>query len=152
MNSQLPVRPIDQYIARTLRRKRWVMVLRTLAAIVAALMLITALTVVLGQQFGYLDKIVHAARGFLLLVPIALIAIVLWLPSSSLRKDRGIRLLESRAPEFGGRIETYVEMRDGYSLRDSETGSLKARQAISRRQPRELSGEGKAVFSHDSFG
>lgn len=152
MHSSLPVRPIDRFISKALRRKRWVVLLRTLAAIAAALIIVTVIAVVLGQRIGYTDKIVNAARGFLLLVPLGLIVLLLLVPFAALRRDRGIRLIESRAAEFAGRIETYVEMRDGYSLRDAENSSEKARRAINRREPRELSEESKAVFGRDGFG
>ena len=83
----------------------------------ASLLLITALTVFLGQKIGYLDKMVNAARGFLLLAPIFLVVVLLVIPWMQLRRNRGIELIEGRASDFDGRIETYVELRDGYSNR-----------------------------------
>ena len=108
---------LDGYIRAILGRKRWIHVLITAAVILAAVLLITALTVFLGQKIGYLDKMVNAARAFLLLLPIFLVVVLLVLPWMELRRNRGIELIEGRAENFDGRIETYVELRDGYNNR-----------------------------------
>jgi len=45
-------------------------------------------------------------------------AVLLVWPLVQLRRNRGVDLLETSATEFDGRIETYVELRDGYSPRE----------------------------------
>ena len=109
---------LDRYINRAQRRKGLVHLLRTLAVIVLVVLAITAITVLLGGRVGYLDKIVNAARGFLILGPVFVCVVLLVWPLVQLRRNRGVDLLETPATEFDGRIETYVELRDGYSPRE----------------------------------
>ena len=109
---------LDSYINRAQRRQGFVHLLRTLTVIVLVALAITAVTVLLGGRIGYLDKIVNAARGFLLLGPLFVVVVLLILPVARLRRNRGVDLLETSATDFDGRIETYVELRDGYSPRD----------------------------------
>ena len=68
---------LDRYINRAQRRKGLVHLLRTLAVIVLVVLAITAITVLLGGRVGYLDKIVNAARGFLILGPVFVCVVLL---------------------------------------------------------------------------
>lgn len=101
----------DRYLNRFRLRLKQLLMARGAAVVAVVALLITAIAVTMAIRNGFPDSIVISSR----LILLATLTLIIWLlvvrPGRELLAD-GSREIESRTPEFGGRVETYVEMKD----------------------------------------
>ena len=108
----------DRYLGLfRLRLKQLAMARGTAAASVAALV-ITVIFVTLAIRNGFPGDIVVTGRLLLFGSIAALVWLLVVRPGRELA-DGGAEVIETRTPEFGGRVETYLEMQEtGNPLRE----------------------------------
>lgn len=98
---------LETYLGDFRRRLGAVIVARGAAFFTAAALAITLVAVYLGIRRAFDPTIVVGARTLLLLALAAIATLLVALPLRGLKKSRGIRDIEQRAPDFDGRLETY---------------------------------------------
>jgi hypothetical protein len=101
----------DRYLNLFRLRLKQLLIARGAAMVATAALLITVVAVAIAIRNGFPDDIVITARLVLVGVLAALAFWFVILPNRRLDED-GSAEIEKRTPEFGGRVETYVEMQD----------------------------------------
>ena len=105
------IRRFAEYLRQASRRERWRHVLRFVALLVVALLLVTAVGVWAGLFRGFTPFLTNTVRLTLLLVSIVLMLALLWRPLARLRRDRGASLVENADAAFNGRVHTFLDTR-----------------------------------------
>ncbi len=98
-----------EYLRQARRRERWRHVLRFVALLVVALLLITAVGVWAGLFRGFTPLLTNTIRLVLFLVSVVLMLVLLWQPLARLRRDRGASLVENADAAFDGRVHTFLD-------------------------------------------
>ncbi len=118
----------DQYLGQFRQRFRFRTIAIGVAALVFAAVLISMLTLVLGEQLAYSPLLYIPARIVLALLALGIVAGLLWLPLRAFARTDGIAELEQRVPELQGRAETYDDLHR--KRQDSPFARLLARDAM----------------------
>lgn len=118
----------DQYLSQFRQRFKFRTVAISVAALVFAAVLITLITVVLGDQLAYSPLLYIPARIILGLLVLGIVAGLLWLPLRAFARTDGISELEERVPALQGRAETYHDLQT--QRRNSPFTNLLARDAM----------------------
>jgi hypothetical protein len=118
----------DQYLTQFRQRFRLRTVAIGVAALVFTAVLISLVTLVLGEQLAYSPLLYIPARIVLGLFVLGIIAALLWLPLRAFARTDGIAELEQRVPELQGRAETYDDL--NRKQVDSPFSRLLARDAM----------------------
>lgn len=104
---------VERYVNLFRLRLKMLSSSRGAAVLSAAALLITLIAVTFAIRTGFPATVVNAARLVLLITLGALFAYTVVLPNRRVDDDRGAADdIESRAPEFAGRVKTYLGMRD----------------------------------------
>jgi hypothetical protein len=121
---------LGQFRDRLIRLTRW----RGLAAMSIAAIVITLVTVTLAIRTGFPADLMITARVLLLATLVVLFVVAIRLPGKRIETDASTDV-ERRAPEFAGRVETYVGLQDA----DNPMRDLLAEDAlkIAQRHPPE---------------
>ncbi len=101
----------DRYLSAIVSRESLRLLLAAFVRIFIVLAVITAIAVICAQVFGYTELLLNVTRMALVLSPIALLVRYFWQPLHRLRSDKGAGLLASAHPDFGDRLQTYLELR-----------------------------------------
>jgi hypothetical protein len=121
---------LEAYLRQFRQRLTALIVARGAALVALAALAITLVAVYFGIRRAFDPQIVYTART-VLVVGIAAIAIALIvLPLRALRRTRGIREIERRAPDFDGRLETYDGIAHGPAERATPFLGLLAEDAL----------------------
>lgn len=102
---------IDRYLSAFRVRLKKLTVSRGVAAMSAAAIVITLLAVTAAIRSGFPADLMIAARLFLLAVLAGLFVFLVFRPNRRHEEDCSGNV-ENRTPQFAGRIETYVGLRD----------------------------------------
>src|SRR5512134_3640535 len=98
---------LEAYLGEFRKRLQALIVARGAALLAAAALVVTLLAVYFGIRRAFDPQIVITARVLLVVVLAAIAVVLVALPLRALKKNRGIRDIEQRAPDFNGRLETY---------------------------------------------
>ena len=98
---------LEAYLGEFRKRLQALIVARGAALLAAAALVVTLLAVYFGIRRAFDPQIVYTARALLVVVLAAIAVALVALPLRALKKSRGIRDIEQRAPDFNGRLETY---------------------------------------------
>jgi hypothetical protein len=98
---------LEAYLGEFRKRLQALIVARGAALLAATALVVTLLAVYFGIRRAFDPQIVYTARALLVVVLAAIAVALVALPLRALRKSRGIRDIEQRAPDFNGRLETY---------------------------------------------
>ena len=98
---------LEAYLGEFRKRLTGLIVARGAAIMAITAFVVTIAAVYIGIRRAFDDTFIFGARVVLLLALVALAATLLILPLRTLRRSRGIRDIEQRAPDFDGRLETY---------------------------------------------
>ena len=104
---------LEAYLASFRRRLEALIVARGAALLAAVALVITLVAVYFGIRRAFDHAFVYGARTLLVLLLAAVIVALLALPLRALKRTRGIREIERRAPTFNGRLETYDGLTHG---------------------------------------
>jgi Domain of unknown function (DUF4175) len=98
---------LEAYLGEFRRRLKALIVARGAAVMAVVAVAITLIAVYIGIRRAFDPEFVYGARAVLALMLGAIIVSLLVLPLRSLKRSRGIKDIERRAPDFDGRLETY---------------------------------------------
>src|SRR5687768_6084397 len=98
---------LEAYLREFRQRLRALIMARGAALLAIAALIVTVVAVYFGFRRAFDPQIVITARVLLLLVLGGIGVGLVVLPLRALKKSRGIREIERRAPDFNGRLETY---------------------------------------------
>ncbi len=98
---------LEAYLGEFRKRLQALIVARGAALLAAAALVVTLLAVYFGIRRAFDPQIVYTARVVLIVLLAAIAVGLVALPLRALKKSRGIRDIEQRAPDFNGRLETY---------------------------------------------
>src|SRR5688572_14464018 len=98
---------LEAYLGEFRRRLKALIVARGAALLAIAALVVTLLAVYFGIRRAFDPQIVISARVLLLLLLAGIAVSLVVLPLRALKKSRGIKDIERRAPDFNGRLETY---------------------------------------------
>src|SRR5262252_863022 len=104
---------LEAYLASFRQRLQALIVARGAALLAALALVITLVAVYFGIRRAFDHAFVYGARTVLLLLLAAVVVALLALPLRALKRSRGIRDIERRAPDFNGRLETYDGLTHG---------------------------------------
>jgi len=102
---------LDQYLDAFKQRLRKLTLLQGLAATVVVLLVLSVIGAWFSTESGFAGDTVAAFRIILVLAVAAVIITRIIRPLQDLDADIS-RKVEERSPDFGGRIETYMQMRE----------------------------------------
>jgi Domain of unknown function (DUF4175) len=111
---------LEAYLGEFRRRLTSLIVARGAAAMALAAVAVTLVAVYFGIRRAFDPQFVYGARAVLVLLLGAIVIGALVLPLRTLKRSRGIRDIERRAPDFDGRLETY----DGLTHSERKTPFL----------------------------
>ena len=121
---------LEAYLASFRSRLQALIVARGAALLAALALVITLVAVYFGIRRAFDHAFVYGARTVLVLLLAAVVVALLALPLRALKRTRGIREIERRAPAFNGRLETYdgaVPDNRGGAIQFLGNGALNAR-------------------------
>ena len=121
---------LEAYLGEFRRRLKALIVARGAALLAFAALAVTLLAVYFGIRRAFDPQIVISARIVLLLVLGAIAIGLVALPLRALKRSRGIKDIERRAPDFNGRLETYDGIVHGPPERATPFLSLLAEDAL----------------------
>src|SRR5688572_1627532 len=98
---------LEAYLGEFRQRLKALIVARGAALLAIAALVVTLLAVYFGIRRAFDPQIVISARVLLLLLLAGIAVSLVVLPLRALKKSRGIKDIERRAPDFNGRLETY---------------------------------------------
>ena len=98
---------LEAYLGEFRQRLKALIVARGAAMAAVAALVVTLLAVYFGIRRAFDPQIVISARVVLLLLLAGIAVALVVLPLRALRRSRGIKDIERRAPDFNGRLETY---------------------------------------------
>ena len=98
---------LEAYLGEFRQRLKALIVARGAALLAVAALIVTLVAVYFGIRRAFDPQIVISARIVLLLSLAAIAVGLVALPLRALRRSRGIKDIERRAPDFNGRLETY---------------------------------------------
>ena len=98
---------LEAYLGEFRRRLKALIVARGAAVMAIAAVAITLIAVYIGIRRAFDPEFVYGARAVLALMLGAIVVSLLVLPLRALKRSRGIKDIERRAPDFDGRLETY---------------------------------------------
>ena len=98
---------LEAYLGEFRQRLKALIVARGAAMPAVAALVVTLLAVYFGIRRAFDPQIVISARVVLLLLLAGIAVGLVVLPLRALRRSRGIKDIERRAPDFNGRLETY---------------------------------------------
>ncbi|MDH3545463.1 MAG: hypothetical protein OEN22_00080 [Gammaproteobacteria bacterium] len=101
----------DDYIARFRRRLKSLVAIRGFALVAGAATLITIVAVAIANRTGFSSDLIIAAR-FVLFGSLAAVVYFYIIQPRRHIDEHGSQAIEARTPAFGGRVETYLDMRD----------------------------------------
>ena len=104
---------LEAYLASFRHRLQALIVSRGAAVLAALALVITLVAVYFGIRRAFDHAFVYGARTVLVLLLAAVVVALLALPLRALKRTRGIRDIERRAPDFNGRLETYDGLTHG---------------------------------------
>src|SRR5262249_51313724 len=104
---------LEAYLASFRHRLQALIVARGAASLAALALVITLVAVYFGIRRAFDHAFVYGARTVLVLLLAAVVVALLALPLRALKRTRGIREIERRAPDFNGRLETYDGLTHG---------------------------------------
>ena len=104
---------LEAYLDSFRRRLQALIVARGAALLAAVALVITLVAVYFGIRRAFDHAFVYGARTVLVLLLAAVVVALLALPLRALKRTRGIREIERRAPDFNGRLETYDGLTHG---------------------------------------
>ena len=104
---------LEAYLASFRSRLQALIVARGAALLAALALVITLVAVYFGIRRAFDHAFVYGARTVLVLLLAAVVVALLALPLRALKRTRGIREIERRAPDFNGRLETYDGLTHG---------------------------------------
>ena len=102
---------LDQYLDAFKQRLRKLTLLQGLAATVVVLLVLSVIGAWFSTESGFAGDTVAAFRIILVLAVAAVIITRIIRPLQDLDADISSKV-EERSPDFGGRIETYMQMRE----------------------------------------
>ncbi len=98
---------LEAYLGEFRQRLKALIVARGAALLAFAALIVTLAAVYFGIRRAFDPQIVISARVVLLLLLAGITVGLVALPLRALRRSRGIKDIERRAPDFNGRLETY---------------------------------------------
>ncbi len=98
---------LEAYLGEFRQRLKALIVARGAALLAFAALVVTLAAVYFGIRRAFDPQIVISARVVLLLLLAGIAIGLVALPLRALRRSRGIKDIERRAPDFNGRLETY---------------------------------------------
>src|SRR5690349_13850211 len=98
---------LEAYLGEFRKRLKALIVARGAALLAVAALVVTLVAVYFGIRRAFDPQIVISARIVLLLLLGGIAVGLVALPLRALRRSRGIKDIERRAPDFNGRLETY---------------------------------------------
>src|SRR5262245_3985549 len=98
---------LEAYLGEFRQRLKALIVARGAALLAVAALIVTLVAVYFGIRRAFDPQIVISARIVLLLLLAGIAAGLVVLPLRALKRNRGIKDIERRAPDFNGRLETY---------------------------------------------
>ena len=98
---------LEAYLGEFRQRLKALIVARGAALLAIAALVVTLVAVYFGIRRAFDPQIVIGARVVLLLLLAGIAVALVVLPLRALRRSRGIKDIERRAPDFNGRLETY---------------------------------------------
>ena len=101
---------LEAYLGEFRQRLKTLIVARGTAVLGVTALALTLVAVYVGTRRAFDPDVIIGARTVLVLALAAVVAGLLVLPLRGLRRSRGVRDIERRAPTFDGRIETYDGM------------------------------------------
>ena len=101
----------ERYLEQYRRRYKFRYLAITAGAILFAAVAVTLLTAALGDSLAYSGWLYYPARVLLAVAVLAIIAVLFIKPSRRIADADGATELESTVPEFGGRADTYLDMK-----------------------------------------
>ena len=121
---------LEAYLGEFRQRLKALIVARGAAMLAIAALVVTLVAVYFGIRRAFDPQIVISARVVLLLVLGAIGVGLVALPLRALKRSRGIKDIERRAPDFDGRLETYDGIVYGPPERATPFLSLLAEDAL----------------------
>ncbi len=122
---------LEAYLGEFRRRLKALIVARGAALLAVAALAITLIAVYFGIRRAFDPEIVISARIVLLLLLAGIAVGLVALPLRALKRTRGIKDIERRAPDFDGRLETYDGIVHGPPERATPFLGLLAEDALS---------------------
>jgi hypothetical protein len=98
---------LEAYLGEFRRRLKALIVARGAAFLAVAALVVTLIAVYFGIRRAFDPQIVISARVVLLMLLAGIGIGLVALPLRALKRSRGIKDIERRAPDFNGRLETY---------------------------------------------
>src|SRR3990170_684557 len=98
---------LEAYLGAFRKRLQALIVARGAALLAVAALVVTLLAVYFGIRRAFDPQIVYSARAVLVLLLAGIAVGLVVLPLRALKRSRGIKDIERRAPDFSGRLETY---------------------------------------------
>src|SRR6185436_12438152 len=121
---------LEAYLGEFRQRLKALIVARGAAMLAIAALVVTLVAVYFGIRRAFDPQIVISARVVLLLILGAIAVVLVALPLRALKRSRGIKDIERRAPDFDGRLETYDGIVYGPPERATPFLSLLAEDAL----------------------
>ncbi|HEX5419646.1 MAG TPA: hypothetical protein VFY39_06580, partial [Gammaproteobacteria bacterium] len=121
---------LEAYLGEFRSRLKALIVARGTAILAVAAFAVTVIAVFFGTRRAFDPGLMIAARLVLALVLGAIIAALVAYPLRRLRRSRGIKDIEQRAPDFDGRLETYAGLSEAPPERRSPFLGLLAEDAL----------------------
>ncbi|HEY3516824.1 MAG TPA: hypothetical protein VGL98_07215 [Gammaproteobacteria bacterium] len=98
---------LEAYLGEFRQRLKALIVARGAALLAVAALVVTLIAVYFGIRRAFDPQIIISARVVLLLLLAGIAVGLVVLPLRALKRSRGIKDIERRAPDFNGRLETY---------------------------------------------
>jgi len=98
---------LEAYLGAFRQRLQSLIVARGAAILTAAALAVTLIAVYIGARRAFDPQFIYGARTVLVLLLAGILISLVVFPLRALRRSRGIRDIERRAPDFDGRLETY---------------------------------------------
>ncbi|HEX7237576.1 MAG TPA: DUF4175 family protein [Gammaproteobacteria bacterium] len=121
---------LEAYLGEFRQRLKALIVARGAAMLAVAALAVTLVAVYFGIRRAFDPQIVISARVVLLLILGAIGVGLVALPLRALKRSRGIKDIEQRAPDFNGRLETYDGIVHGPPERSTPFLGLLAEDAL----------------------
>ena len=101
----------DSYLSRFRRRYKLRIIFTAIAALLFSILVISLFTAVLKNSLADSNWLYYPARALLVVLPVAVFFAVLWKPYQKFKKSAGADELEDAVPQFGGRVDTYLDLK-----------------------------------------
>src|SRR5512145_2822120 len=121
---------LEAYLGEFRQRLKALIVARGAALLAVAALIVTLIAVYFGIRRAFDPQIIISARVVLLLLLAGIAVGLVVLPLRALKRNRGIKDIERRAPDFNGRLQTYDGIAHGPPERSTPFLGLLAEDAL----------------------